>query len=213
MKIINAKKCLNRNKLEEFIAAMNGVDEHLEFVFKSDETIKFSGNQSTLYTIFKNSLVHDAIEAFGAETEIEIVAASATMLILGEDVLWWTKTQRKFNQLFALTQEQREADRNQSAKLGLHKETIQRRASIDNSTYKLAVGIRKDNSIVDIEAFEGNQKQMKDFVNKMFQRNHLRSFGRCMTVFCVNYKFDDDLNDINNWKTMQELVDEGVFTK
>ena len=157
--------------------------------------------------------MHDAIEAFGAETEIEIVAASATMLILGEDVLWWTKTQRKFNQLFALTQEQREADRNQSAKLGLHKETIQRRASIDNSTYKLAVGIRKDNSIVDIEAFEGNQKQMKDFVNKMFQRNHLRSFGRCMTVFCVNYKFDDDLNDINNWKTMQELVDEGVFTK
>lgn len=205
MQIIDAKKCLNRSKLEEFMNAMNGVDESLEFIFKDDDTIKFSGHSSTLHTIFKDPLVHEAIEAFGPQTEISIVATSATMLILGEDVLWWTKTQRKFNQLFVLSE--------QSAKLGMHKETVKRRASADNTTYKLAVGIRKDNSIADIETFEGNQKQMRDFVNKMFQRNYLRSFGKCTTVFCINYTFEDELNDVNNWKTMQQLIDEGVFIK
>ena len=133
--------------------------------------------------------------------------------ILGEDVLWWTKTQRKFNQLFVLDEAQQEADRNQSAKLTMHKETMKRRVSADTTTYKLAVGTRKDNSVTDIETFEGNQKQMRDFVNKMFQRNHLRSFGRAVTVFCINYQFEDELNDIDNWKTMQELIDKGVFTK
>lgn len=213
MQIIDAKKCLNHDKLEAFLNAMNGVDESLEFVFKDDDTIKFPGHASSLHTIFKDPLVHEAIEAFGPKCEISIIATSSIMLILGEDVLWWTKTQRKFNQLFVLDREQQEADRNQSAKLSMHKETVKRRTSTDATTYKLAVGIKKDNSITDIETFEGNQKQMRDFVNKMFQRNQLRSFGRCITVFCINYKFEDELNDVNNWKTMQELIDEGVFTK
>lgn len=213
MQTIDARKCLNRSKLEDFVKVMNGVDESLEFIFNEDTSIKFSGHSSTLHTIFKDPLVHETIEVFGPKTEISIVAMTATMLILGEDVLWWTKTQKKFNQLFVLDSSQQEADRNQSAKLSIHKETIKRRVSVDTMTYKLAVGIRKDNSVTDIEKFEGNQKQMRDFVNKMFQRNQLRSFGRCITVFCINYKFEDELNSLANWKTMQELIDEEVFTK
>lgn len=203
MQIIDAKKCLNRSKLEEFINAMNGVDESLDFVFKEDDTIKFPGRLSTLHTIFKDPLVHETIEAFGPKTEISVIATSATMLILGEDVLWWTKTQKKFNQLFVLNQKQQEADKN----------TVKHRSTTNNTIYKFAVGIRKDNSVTDVETFEGNQKQMIDFVNKMFQRNHLRSFGKCTTVFCINYTFEDELNDVNNWKTMQQLIDEGVFIK
>ena len=70
MQIIDARKCLNRGKLEDFMNAMNGVDESLEFTFNEDTSIKFPGKVSSLHTIFKDPLVHETIEVFGPKTEI-----------------------------------------------------------------------------------------------------------------------------------------------
>ena len=192
MTIINAKKCLNKNKLDEFMSVVNNQDEFIDVVFDEDNEIHFSGTLKTLQEIFKNQLLIDTINIFGDSTEISIIAKNATMQITGADVVWWSSP-RRFQKLFGTSTE----------KPITKKDTI----------YKIAIGIRKDNSVTDIETFEGNQKQMTAFINKLFQRNYIRSFGRCITVFCINYKYDDDLNNINNWHTMEDLIESGDFIK
>lgn len=224
---IDARNMLIKDKLDEFRHAIGKEDCELTLQFVDDESINIDGKLSTMREFFENSIVEETINVLGKKCEIEIVTKEPEpeiyLVFLGSDVWAWIKplNGEKYVRLNSLFKKPRkkwgdyepEPERNQHARESLTKERIRKEKKADQTTYKLAVGIRKDNSVTDIETYEGNQKGMKDFVNTLYARNMLRSFGRCISVFCVNYKYEDDLNDINNWKTLQELEDEGVFVK
>ena len=219
MYLIECKKDLKPHWIEEFKTRVN--DE------TADVTVLFDGKEdfgaysiSNLRSIFESDWLASVV-GDNRKLGINFVANEVCLSFCGDDFLWWTKTLRgkkfaRLDELFGIVParqenyvEHDETLRNEKARASLAK--TQRKA--DDSTYRIACGIKRDNTVVDIEKFEGTQKQMRDFVNKLFSRNYVRTFGKGVTVYCVNWQYDADLDDLDNWKTLNQLTEEGVFTK
>lgn len=223
MYLIDATKNLVSEKMTEFKAQV-GND-------KAEVTLLFEGNEEDMFEMTVESIRKECFENEAVENLIEnndsvlcLVSGEVCLKFTGFDYHAWVKPLRgekyaRLDNLFSGPRQRRkrgvehdEKVRNEKARESLHREQLKRKA--DNATvYKVACAIKKDANLTDVERFEGTQKEVKDWVNKLFSRNYIRSFGRGVTVFCVNWKFEDDLNDINNWKTLNELTEEGIFTK
>ena len=131
---------------------------------------------------------------------ISFITDTRLLEIAADDFLWWTAIVRgvKYKRLDKLFNDTEKKDVIESVKPEI---------------YKVACGIKKDSVVTNIEKFEGCKKDTIAFVNKIFAKMQIKSMFKANIVFCVNYKYDDDLNDANNWLTMYELCDKGVFVK
>lgn len=224
MYLIECKKDLKPHWIEEFIQKAGGNDVDSTLIFEMNNDVMFESKLGEIRkNYFEDANVAAIVMGMQRNDAITIVAGETALRFAVDDYNWWTATLRRkpfarLDELFGVvparvskdTVNHDENDRNAKARATLSKS---QRKSQNAQTYKIAAGIKKDNTVTDIEKFEGNEKQMRDFVNKLFARNHLRTFGKGVTVYCVNYQYDDDLNHIDNWKTISQLTAEGVFKK
>ena len=196
-KLIDGKKKLKFENIEEFKQGLT--DDTVVSMYIDQLDIFFQKSLKDMKDFFTDESIESKVQ--DDNCVITFLGGSNALEILGIDYKWWIAPVRKkkyarLNKLFGLEQDKQEQNVKQS-----------------NIIYKCACGIKKDNVVTDIEKFEGIQKEMTAFVNKLFARNQIRTFFRGVIVFCVNYKYDSDLDDINNWFTLSELSEKGVFAK
>ncbi len=218
MYLIDARRKVNYDTLHEFINKHTNKNSEVEVIFDGDDEPCYKTTVENIQNVWMEQSLEDKVNEKGETVDVTLLSSEdIAYVMIGLDITWWRASYRRkplgrLLQLFVppvdavkRTEEQRNADAKATISTG--------RKVATEVTAKLACGVRKDTNITDVETFEGNPKDMKVFINKYLARNHLRSFGRAITVFCVNYKYDGDLNDIDNWKTFDELVEQGVFTK
>lgn len=78
---------------------------------------------------------------------------------------------------------------------------------IKNKSYIIYSGIFNKGKIENILSFKGNKKEVLEFMNKNYQRNEIICYFQNQSVFC----FDEDIKNLNNWKTINQLVEEGII--
>lgn len=223
MYLIDATKNLVSEKWNEFKNTVNNDQADVVLIFEDDAENLF---EMTVETVRKACFENPEVEALikSDNTSLKLVSGEVCLTFTGFDYHAWVKPLRgekygRLDNLFSGPRQRRkrgvehdEAVRNERARETLHREQ-QKRKLADATIYKIACGMKKGANVTDVERFEGTQKEVKDWVNKLFARNYIRSYGKGVTVFCMNWKFEDDLNDINNWKTLAELTEEGVFKR
>lgn len=68
-------------------------------------------------------------------------------------------------------------------------------------------GIFENDHIENIVSFKGSKKEVIEFINKNYQRNEVICFFQNKTRFCFNH----NINDINNWKSIDQLLKEDII--
>lgn len=76
---------------------------------------------------------------------------------------------------------------------------------------KLACANKKDNNIENIKECCGNVKDCVEFVNNEFSKRYLKSQGKEIIVFNISYSNEEELLDFDNWLTLEELIEGGIF--
>ena len=129
------------------------------------------------------------------EQQIDVISNDVDLRFKGADYLWYAKPIRgkQFKRV---------------EKLFDAKPVITRK--IDS--YKVAIGIMHDNKITDVTTFEGSQKEAITFINKHITLYTLRSFNAADIKCCINWSTDLELNDINSWQSLNDLINSGVFS-
>ena len=79
-----------------------------------------------------------------------------------------------------------------------------------NIELNIFVGEIDNNKIINQKSFNGRIDLGIDFINKEFSQRYLKLKDESKIVFNINPEDDVDLQD--NWLTLQELVDGGIFT-
>ena len=79
-----------------------------------------------------------------------------------------------------------------------------------NIELNIFVGEIDNNKIINQKSFNGKINLIIDFINKEFSQRYLKLKDENKIVFNINPEDDVDLQD--NWLTLQELVDGGIFT-
>lgn len=192
--IIDAKHKLGYKAMSEF---MSGQDPNTTVTMYIDSSEKiFERPIRNMRLFFEDQKVEEQVTS--DDCVISFITDTRVLEIIGLDFTWWIamvrgKKYRRLDKLFNAPEK---------------KEKVE---SAGQEIYKCACGIKRNSVVTDIEKFEGTQKDMVAFVNKIFAKIQIKSMFKANVVFCVNYKYDDDLNDANNWFTMHELCNKGVF--
>ena len=192
--IIDAKHKLGYKAMNEF---MSGQDPNTTVTMYIDSSEKiFERPIRNMRLFFEDQKVEEQVTS--DDCVISFITDTRVLEIIGLDFTWWIAMVRgkKYRRLDKLFNAQEKKEKVESA---------------GPETYKCACGIKRNSVVTDIEKFEGTQKDMIAFVNKIFAKIQIKSMFKANVVFCVNYKYDDDLNDANNWFTMHELCNKGVF--
>ena len=79
-----------------------------------------------------------------------------------------------------------------------------------NIELNIVVGEIDNDKIINQKSFNGKINLIVDFINKEFSQRYLKLKDENKIVFNINPEDDVDLQD--NWLTLQELVDGGIFT-
>ena len=79
-----------------------------------------------------------------------------------------------------------------------------------NIELNIVVGEIDNDKIINQKSFNGKINLIIDFINKEFSQRYLKLKDENKIVFNINPEDDVDLQD--NWLTLQELVDGGIFT-
>ena len=79
-----------------------------------------------------------------------------------------------------------------------------------NIELNIFVGEIDNDKIINQKSFNGRIDLVIDFINKEFSQRYLKLKDENKIVFNINPEDDVDLQD--NWLTLQELVDGGIFT-
>lgn len=77
--------------------------------------------------------------------------------------------------------------------------------------YRIAVGSLVNNKIENIKEFEGNKKDLINFMNKEYCKRFLSNFRQDNVVFNLVYQNKNELSDINNWANLDELKELNVI--
>lgn len=78
----------------------------------------------------------------------------------------------------------------------------------------VAVAVRDANGVVsEVETFTGNQKEVVSFLNTHAGELQVKFFEKKTVVYNIAYQSPEELEDLGNWFTFDELVEAGVFTK
>ena len=192
--IIDAKRKLNYKFMQKFIL---GQDPNATVTMYIDSSEKiFERPLKNIRLFFEDQKVEEQVTS--DDCVISLITDIRVLEFTGFDFNWWIamirgKKYHRLDRLFNAPEKKEKIDDEKP------------------EVYKVACGIKKDSVVTEIEKFEGNKKDTTAFVNKIFAKMQIRSMFKANVVFCVNYKYDDDLNDANNWLTMHELCDKGVF--
>ena len=194
--IIDAKHKLSYKFIQKFMAEQDPNTTVTMYIDSSEKI--FERPLKNMRLFFEDQKAEEQITSECCV--ISFITDTRVLEIAADDFLWWTAIVRgvKYKRLDKLFNDVEKKDIIESAKPEI---------------YKVACGIKKDSVVTDIEKFEGSKKDTTAFVNKIFAKMQIKSMFKANIVFCVNYKYDDDLNDANNWFTMYELCDKGVFKK
>lgn len=79
-----------------------------------------------------------------------------------------------------------------------------------NIELNIVVGEIDNDKIINQKSFNGRIDLVIDFINKEFSQRYLKLKDENKIVFNINPEDAVDLQD--NWLTLQELVDGGIFT-
>lgn len=77
--------------------------------------------------------------------------------------------------------------------------------------YRIAVGNLIDNKVENIKEFEGNKKELILFMNKEYSKRFLANFRKDNVVFNLVYQNKNELLDINNWASLDELKELNII--
>lgn len=209
MHVIDCKNNLKSYHIKDFISRVNDQNSIATLILENDDEHIFEVSVKDIRALFENDEVYTHI--VDKTQQIDIVAEDVDLRFVGADYQWYARPVRgkRFKHVAELFEEKIKVKRDENASVSFEKTKRQK----DNGIYKVAVGIISDNAIHDIKKMEGSQKEATDFINKMSILNRLRSFGHATTVFCINWQSEDELNASDNWKTMSELINEGVLLK
>ena len=78
----------------------------------------------------------------------------------------------------------------------------------------VAVGIKKENNIIDISKFSTNKKkELIDKLNYYYSIKYVKAIKvEGEPIINLLYNSEEELNDINNWFTLKELEDGNIIT-
>lgn len=79
-----------------------------------------------------------------------------------------------------------------------------------NIELNIIIGEIDNDKIINQKSLTGKINLIIDFINKEFSQRYLKLKDENKIVFNINPENEDDLK--NNWLTLQELVDGGIFT-
>lgn len=77
--------------------------------------------------------------------------------------------------------------------------------------YRIAIGNLINDKIENIKEFEGNKKELILFMNKEYSKRFLANFREDNVVFNFVYQNKNELLDINNWASLDELKELGII--
>lgn len=204
-KFIDAKKKLQPPHIKEFISGQPN-DITVSMYIEPCQKI-FEKKLCDLRKFFEDAEIAKDVQS--NNDVISFLTDDAVLQILGADYRYWTATYRRklFGRLDILFDEK-------STENSEKKETTSKKRVIDNGEiYKSAYGIKTDDAILDVKTFEGTHKQTVEFLNKAYQTIKIRSMFKSTVVFCINYSNDEELQNRENWFTLNELYGKGVFVR
>lgn len=79
----------------------------------------------------------------------------------------------------------------------------------NNYIYTAAIGIRIDNTIIDISIKSGTKNEIIEFLNKEYMLKYLRNLRKNNIVINLCYNEDYELDD---WLTIEEFNELGGIT-
>lgn len=198
MQIINGEIILNKKIMSSFI---EGEDKDSIVQLFIEETSFLSERpMKDLHEFFKDENVEKAIT--NDKTVLLFVAKTKILRILGYDYFWWIAPYRRkkygrLKQLFDLPAEETKVETKQEV-----------------NTICCAIANIEDNVVTNIREYEDTVKNLIPILNKEYSRNVLQTRFKPTLKFCFNYKAGDnglDIYDATNYKSFDELVNEGVF--
>lgn len=77
--------------------------------------------------------------------------------------------------------------------------------------YRIAVGNLINDKVENIKEFEGNKKELILFMNKEYSKRFLANFREDKVVFNFVYQNKNELLDINNWASLDELKELNII--
>lgn len=203
--VIDAKKRLGPNSIQKF--KENQSDDTNVVMYIEDTEMFFERPLKEMRSFFEDESVEQAV--LNDDCVISFITDEKILTILGLDFNWWiavvrNKKYRRLDKLFGEQVVEKE-----------QKKERQKKEKIDafQSLYKCACANLDNGVLKDIETFEGSYKDMIIFINKANAMKLMRSFFKASVVFCINYSEDKDLENVDNWFTVEELKEKGVFVQ
>ena len=190
MQDIDAKKALDNAHMKEFLSCLE--DDCIVAVIK-DESFEYT--KVTLRNFFLNDKI--AALVTDKNEEISFAHSNAVIRFIGADYLWYKNKEKRVNDLFAENLEEKPK-----------KEKKEKPADVE---LRVAVGSRKNGVVVDAEQFAGKKKDCIIFMNKQYAERQLKSHFEDDTVFNLGFSNIEELNDLSNWFTMDELSSSGII--
>lgn len=143
----------------------------------------------------KNFFKSDLLKNMVTEDEIiHLMAEEHLLTFTGKDYLYWTETLKdkafgRLNRLF-----KKESKR-------------KTKSSNEDVIYNFYSGIKKETGIDNIVSFRGNKKEALEFLNKQYSINEIKCNFTNKSVFC----FEISIDKLENWKTINQLKEEGII--
>lgn len=78
---------------------------------------------------------------------------------------------------------------------------------LKNKEHIVYSGILEDGKIDNKLSFKGTNKEIVEFMNRNYQKNEIICYFTNKSVFCI----DSDPNQIENWKTLNQLIEEDII--
>ena len=185
--VIDGKRKLKPEQITEFKNSLSD-DGIVNVLFDATGTI-VDCKKNTLIDIFKNEELEKLIQS--DDEVITFIGADIALEILGIDFRWWIAPVRntkyaRLKKLFSL------------------ETPVQRtKRETEQVIVNVQIGKRKeDGTIEPIDFFNGPKRDAISFINKHYAINELRTFFDNSTMITIND---------SGWKTMQELIDGGIF--
>lgn len=198
MAFIDGKKCLNANSIKAFIENEN--TNNIVQMFIEDTAFLLERPLKDLRSFFEDENVENAIT--NDDVVISFILNDKILQILGIDYRWWIAPYRRkkygrLNQLFDTNVVKQEKSKQSNRQM-----------------ICCATAIIENNVVSDIKEYEDEPKNLIPILNKEYTKNVLQTRFKPTLKFCFNYKAGDnglDIYDAANYKSFEELVNEGVF--
>ena len=189
----------DENEIIHFLISSDNDIEDRDFAYCDKRKLFESEDFVNLVKRFKNNVA--AFVCDDAELDVDV-----------NDVEWWLKN--KDGVFIRLDKLFNDVNINCANKPKVKAEKSEKKErSSSKKMIKIAAGILNDNSIDELELFEGDDKDAVVFINKYYMTNTIRKgFENNTDIrFVIDYKEDEELYNIDNWKTIAQLDIEGVI--